>query len=94
MRVWDVASRSAKVQGMWVFHSTRMTSVAWSPSGNFVASGSLDERIYIWDVNSPMKKRLFDFSHKGRRHRCEFRVGDRARVGWQRRLYQLLGLSA
>ncbi|KAK1931290.1 stress protein [Phytophthora citrophthora] len=64
VRVWDVASRSAKVQGMWVFHSTRVTSVAWAPSGNFIASGSLDERIYIWDVNSPMKKRVFDFSHK------------------------------
>ncbi|KUF90143.1 hypothetical protein AM588_10004669 [Phytophthora nicotianae] len=64
VRVWDVSSRSAKVQGMWVYHSTRVTSVAWAPSGNFIASGSLDERIYIWDVNSPMKKRFFEFSHK------------------------------
>jgi len=50
IRVWDVASRTAIVEGMWVYHSTSISCVTWAPSGRYVASGSLDEAIYVWTV--------------------------------------------
>jgi WD40 repeat protein len=48
--VWDAGSRTAIVQGIWVYHSTTITCIVWSPSGKYIASGSLDGHIYIWTV--------------------------------------------
>jgi eukaryotic-like serine/threonine-protein kinase len=33
-------------------HTDRVTSVAWSPNGKYIASGSLDKTARIWAVNS------------------------------------------
>ncbi len=33
-------------------HTNRVTSVAWSPNGKYIASGSLDETVQIWAVDS------------------------------------------
>ena len=33
-------------------HTNLVTSVAWSPTGNQIASGSLDNTIKIWDVST------------------------------------------
>ena len=33
-------------------HTDRVTSVAWSPNGKYIASGSLDQTVRIWAVNS------------------------------------------
>src|SRR5215831_4613606 len=33
-------------------HTDRVTSVAWSPNGKYIASGSLDQTARIWAVNS------------------------------------------
>jgi WD40 repeat protein len=33
-------------------HTGRVTSVAWSPNGKYIASGSLDQTARIWAVNS------------------------------------------
>ncbi len=32
-------------------HTDRVTSVAWSPNGKYIASGSLDKTVRIWAVN-------------------------------------------
>ena len=32
-------------------HSNRVTSVAWSPKGKYIASGSLDQTVQVWDAN-------------------------------------------
>jgi WD40 repeat protein len=54
--LWDVGSRTALVQGTWVYHSTTITSVVWAPSGKYIASGSLDGHIYIWTVPADGEK--------------------------------------
>lgn len=33
-------------------HTNRVTTVAWSPNGTYIASGSLDQTVQIWAANS------------------------------------------
>ncbi|KAG0028134.1 WD40 repeat-like protein [Podila clonocystis] len=53
--VYDVATGEAKIQ-RWVFHTARVTSIAWSPSGKHAVSGSLDTNVYVWSTEDEMKK--------------------------------------
>lgn len=40
-------------------HKMRVTSVAWSPDGAYIASGSLDKTVQIWSANSSNHVRPF-----------------------------------
>ncbi|KAF9914329.1 hypothetical protein BX616_008522 [Lobosporangium transversale] len=53
--VYDVASGEVKVQ-QWVFHTARVTSIGWSPSGKHAVSGSLDTNVYVWNLENPTKR--------------------------------------
>ncbi|GJJ68478.1 hypothetical protein EMPS_00824 [Entomortierella parvispora] len=53
--VYDVATGEVKI-AHWVFHTARITSIAWSPSGNYAVSGSLDTNVYVWSREKTMKK--------------------------------------
>ncbi|KAF9389297.1 WD40 repeat-like protein [Podila verticillata] len=53
--VYDMATGEAKIQ-RWVFHTARVSSVAWSPSGKHAVSGSLDTNVYVWSTEKEMKK--------------------------------------
>ena len=39
----------------WVFHSSRVTSVAWSADSLYAVSGGLDRDVYVWSTLKPMK---------------------------------------
>jgi len=56
--VWTRGTWETKVSGKWVFHSSGVKSIAWSPSSTFVASGSYDQSIFLWNLNKPMKKQV------------------------------------
>ncbi|KAG0205103.1 hypothetical protein BGX28_003203 [Mortierella sp. GBA30] len=53
--VYDVATGDATIQH-WVFHTARVTSINWSPSGRYAVSGSLDTNVYVWSRENTMKK--------------------------------------
>ncbi|KAF9178422.1 hypothetical protein BGZ50_007745 [Haplosporangium sp. Z 11] len=55
IHVFDVASGEAVIQH-WVFHTARITSINWSPSGRYAVSGSLDTNIFVWSREKTMKK--------------------------------------
>ncbi|MCA9065962.1 MAG: WD40 repeat domain-containing protein, partial [Planctomycetaceae bacterium] len=42
-------------------HSAAVRSVSWSPDGKFLASGSIDNQVCVYDLDS--KKRLWTLSH-------------------------------
>lgn len=65
IEVYERATWAPKINGKWVFHTSRITSLAWSPSGRFVASGSSDENIFIWDFENPNEKIQIPFAHMG-----------------------------
>jgi len=46
--IWDVAS--GKMAAAFVGHSGSVTSVAYSPNGKLIASGSADATIMLWDA--------------------------------------------
>jgi len=51
------------IKGKWVFHTSKVTSLAFSPSGDRVASGGLDESIFIWRVSNPAARYQIKFAH-------------------------------
>ena len=48
----EVTSRGYKVLGQLIGHTDHVDCVAWSPDGKFIASGSYDNTIRIWDVHA------------------------------------------
>src|SRR5258708_3296618 len=40
-------------------HTMRVTTVAWSPDGKYIASGSLDKTVQVWSANSSNHVRPF-----------------------------------
>ncbi|KAG0354323.1 WD40 repeat-like protein, partial [Gamsiella multidivaricata] len=60
--VYDVVSGETAIQ-QWVFHTARVTSISWSPSGQYAVSGSLDTNVYVWSREKPTKKILIANAH-------------------------------
>ncbi len=52
--VYDTATHGVAISH-WVFHSARVTCVAWSADSAYAVSGGLDRNVYVWSVEKPMK---------------------------------------
>ena len=65
VEVYNTDKWDAKVRNKWVDHTSKITSIAWSHDDCYLASGSLDESIYIWDINNIATKKIFQFAHPG-----------------------------
>lgn len=64
VEVYERGSWRAKIQGMWVNHTSRVTALAWSPNGNFLASASTDESIFFWNVNKSLSYHQIPLAHQ------------------------------
>ena len=65
VEVYERGTWVAKIKNKWAFHSSKITCLSWSINGDYLASGSLDENIYVWDLHHPDAKLQIPFSHKG-----------------------------
>jgi WD40 repeat protein len=59
------SGREVAMEGRWVYHSTRITAVAWSPDSKHVASGSTDTHVMVFDVEQKIKHKEIKFVHMG-----------------------------
>ena len=65
VEVYQRGSWTAEIKGKWVFHTSKVTSLCWSPSGAFLLSGSQDESLIVWSRENPSKKLQLPYAHMG-----------------------------
>jgi len=49
----------------WCFHLQKITSIAWSPDDKVIATGGMDDSIYLWCSEKKMRKIHYQFAHRG-----------------------------
>ena len=49
--------------GMWKSHGAAVTALAWSPDNKHVASGSMDQSIFVWTLESKTKREQIPLAH-------------------------------
>jgi len=62
VRAWEGDKIKTK---MWVFHSTMVTSIQWSPDNEHVVTGSVDTKVIVWSLTKPLKRVVIDGAHQG-----------------------------
>ncbi|KAI3380148.1 hypothetical protein SNEBB_006915 [Seison nebaliae] len=56
LRCYDMENKMNEISSdIWCYHSGKITSIAWSPSSNYVASCGIDTNIFIYSPNNPKK---------------------------------------
>ena len=65
VELFDRSNWEARVKGKWVFHTSKITCLAWSPDSAYLASGSLDENIYVWSPANVNVREQMSFAHTG-----------------------------
>jgi len=53
--LYDVQDKKV-VESRWTFQTSRIYSFAWTPDGEYLASGSLDTSICVWCVKKPQER--------------------------------------
>ena len=61
IRLWDLNRPSGRVQRELKGHGKEVTSIAWSPDGRFLLSGSLDETVCLWDARTGKQVGCYDW---------------------------------
>mmetsp|Transcript_18263 Transcript_18263/g.18333 ORF Transcript_18263/g.18333 Transcript_18263/m.18333 type:complete len:625 (-) Transcript_18263:189-2063(-) len=65
VEVYERGTWTARITGRWVAHTSKVTCLSWSPSGELLASGGQDEIIFIWRFATPTVQLKIPFTHQG-----------------------------
>jgi len=49
----------------WVYHTSKVMSISWSPDSNFVVTGSVDSAVIVWYVHDNNKRIHLKLAHPG-----------------------------
>lgn len=61
----DVVNKKVLVSSRWTFHTGRIASVSFSPSGKRIVTGGADESIYVWTVDKITRNVPIKNAHPG-----------------------------
>jgi len=64
IQVFNTSTWEHKIRSRWVFHTTRVTTLAWHSDSKRLISGSGDACMILWNIETPMKRKLFGHAHK------------------------------
>eukprot|EP00753_Platysulcus_tardus_P015113 PLAT4797.1.p1 GENE.PLAT4797.1~~PLAT4797.1.p1 ORF type:complete len:641 (-),score=303.53 PLAT4797.1:127-1971(-) len=64
IRVYNRETGECVIRARWRHHTSRINALAFSPCGKFVASGSIDNHVFVYSVESPMKRIKIMFAHR------------------------------
>ena len=56
INLYEAKSGERLDKDRWVFHQSSITDLSFSPNSQFLASGSIDCQVYLWNCEKPMKK--------------------------------------
>jgi WD40 repeat protein len=49
----------------WVFHTSKIMSIAWSPDSAHIVTGSVDSAVIVWYLHEPAKRIHLKLAHPG-----------------------------
>jgi len=58
------AGQKSLVDG-WVFHTSKIMSIAWSSDSDHIVTGSVDSAVIVWSVSNPKQRIHFKLAHAG-----------------------------
>ena len=64
VQVFDATTWENKIRNKFVFHTTRVTSLAWHADSKRIITGSGDASMILWNIETPMKRKAFNHAHK------------------------------
>jgi len=64
LSLWNGETFEPIVRQKWVYHASAITGLSWSPDSKFIATGSIDSMVYVWNPANPGKKVKIPFAHK------------------------------
>jgi len=62
VKVWE--GKQCKTEG-WVFHLSRVQSIAWAPDNEHLVTGSVDSAVIVWNVREHAKRVHIKMAHLG-----------------------------
>jgi WD repeat-containing protein 1 (actin-interacting protein 1) len=65
--VYDLADSYKPIinKSRWCFHLQKLTTIAWSPDDQVLATGGQDDSIYLWSLEKKMKRIHYQYAHRG-----------------------------
>lgn len=63
--IWETASWEVKTKAWGSFHTASITCIAWHPNSDSLATGGLDQYIFIWTVSKKTKRIKIERAHQG-----------------------------
>lgn len=61
--LFNAETGATLISNRWVYHTTRITGLAWAPGGRLLASVSTDRRLCFWSPSSEVVVKEFALAH-------------------------------